>query len=53
MAIEFESVLKQAEGVNATGIVVPDAVVEELGAGKKPRVEVKVRKRGAGGDKQD
>ena len=50
MAIEFESVLKQAEGVNATGIPVPDSVVEALGSKKNARVTVNVRKKDSGSD---
>jgi hypothetical protein len=50
MAIEFESVLKQAEGVNATGIPVPDHVVAGLGGAKNASVDVKVRKTGSGGN---
>jgi len=50
MVIEFASVLKQAEGVNATGIPVPDAVVAELGSAKNPPVTVRVRKAGSPGD---
>jgi hypothetical protein len=50
MAIEFSSVLKQAEGVNATGIPVPDDVVSGLGGAKNAKVLVKVRKTGSGND---
>ena len=50
MAIEFAGVLKQAEGVNATGIPVPDAVVAELGSTKNPPVTVRARKAGSTGD---
>jgi hypothetical protein len=50
MAIEFPSVLKQAEGVNATGIPVPDRVVTELGGAKNASLNVGVRKTGSGGD---
>jgi hypothetical protein len=50
MAIEFVSELKQAEGVNATGIPVPENVVTELGGAKNAKVNVKVRKAGSGGD---
>jgi hypothetical protein len=50
MAIEFESVLKQAEGMNATGIPVPDSVVADLGGAKNASVNVKVRKAGSGDD---
>jgi hypothetical protein len=39
MATFKTSVLK-AEGMNATGLPVPAAVVEKLGAGKRPRVTV-------------
>ena len=48
MAIEFSSVLKQAVGVNATGIPVPDSVVTDLGGAKNASVDVKVRKAGSG-----
>ena len=44
MAIEFVSVLVQAEGMTATGIPVPDEVVAELAAGKNPPVTVEARK---------
>lgn len=50
MAIEFTSVLKQAEGVNATGIPVPDEVVKGLGGAKNAKVLVNVRKTGSGTD---
>ncbi len=50
MAIEFDSVLKQAEGVNATGIPVPDSVVTDLGGAKNASVNVRVRKAGTDGD---
>ncbi len=50
MAIEFTSVLKQAEGVNATGIPVPDSVVTELGGAKNAPVNVRVRKAGSDAD---
>jgi hypothetical protein len=53
MAIEFSSVLKQAEGVNATGIPVPDSVVAGLGGAKNASVDVRVRKTGAGSDWYD
>ncbi len=35
---KFKATLLQAKDMNATGIVVPDAIVEKLGAGKKPKV---------------
>jgi hypothetical protein len=50
MAIEFSSILKQAEGVNATGIPVPDSVVTDLGGAKNASVNVRVRKTGTGAD---
>lgn len=37
---KFKTTIMQAEGMNATGIVVPDDVVAKLGAGKKPKVMV-------------
>jgi hypothetical protein len=37
---KFKTTILQAEGMNATGIVVPEAVVEKLGQGKKPKVTV-------------
>jgi hypothetical protein len=43
MAISFASVIVQAEGMTATGIPVPDAVVAGLGAGKNPPVTVSLR----------
>jgi hypothetical protein len=50
MTISFESELRQAEGMTATGIPVPTEVVEQLAAGKNPPVTVKVRKSGNGSD---
>jgi uncharacterized protein YdeI (YjbR/CyaY-like superfamily) len=38
--MKFQTTLFQAEGMNATGIKVPDEVVEALGAGKRPAVKV-------------
>jgi bifunctional DNA-binding transcriptional regulator/antitoxin component of YhaV-PrlF toxin-antitoxin module len=40
---KFRISILQAEGMNATGIVVPDEVVEKLGAGKKPKVAVTLK----------
>jgi hypothetical protein len=37
---KFNTTILQAEGMNATGIPVPDAIVEKLDAGKKPKVSV-------------
>ncbi len=34
----FRTTLRQAEGMNATGLVVPTAIVDGLGQGKKPKV---------------
>jgi bifunctional DNA-binding transcriptional regulator/antitoxin component of YhaV-PrlF toxin-antitoxin module len=39
---KFKTALMQAEGMNATGIVIPDAIVEALGDGKKPKVVVTI-----------
>jgi hypothetical protein len=50
MAIEFESELKQAEGMKATGIPIPDSVVTELGGAKNASLDIRVRKRGSGTD---
>jgi hypothetical protein len=50
MAIEFSSVLKQAEGVKATGIPIPDSVVTELGGAKNASLDIRVRKTGSGSD---
>lgn len=40
---KFKTTIMQAEGMNATGIVVPDAVVAKLGPGKKPRVVITLK----------
>jgi hypothetical protein len=40
---KFKTIVMQAEGMNATGIVVPDEIVERLGAGKKPKVAVTLK----------
>lgn len=40
---KFKTSILQAEGMNATGIVVPDEIVAKLGAGKKPKVAVTLR----------
>ena len=37
---KFKTAITQAEDMNATGINVPEAIVEQLGAGKKPKVSV-------------
>jgi hypothetical protein len=39
--MKFHTTLKQSDGT-ATGIVIPDEVIEALGAGKKPPVTLKV-----------
>jgi hypothetical protein len=39
--MKFHTTLKQSDGT-ATGIVIPDEVIEALGAGKKPPVNVTV-----------
>lgn len=40
---KFKTTIMQAEGMNATGIVVPDEVVTKLGEGKKPKVVVSLK----------
>ncbi len=40
--IEFDAELKQAESKNATGIDVSPEILERLGAGKRPRVQVTI-----------
>ncbi len=40
---KFKTTVMQAEGMNATGLVVPDEIVESLGAGKKPKVSVTLK----------
>lgn len=42
MKTNFKSTLYQPEGKNTTGIRVPEANIQELGAGKKPPVNVTV-----------
>jgi antitoxin component of MazEF toxin-antitoxin module len=41
-AMTFTTTVRQAEGSSATGLVVPDEVVEALGAGRRPPVTVTV-----------
>jgi hypothetical protein len=36
----FKTTILQARDMNATGFAVPDAVVEKLGSGKRPKVRV-------------
>lgn len=50
MAIEFSSILLQAEGMAATGIPIPDDVVEKLGGAKNAAIALRVRKAGTDGD---
>ena len=38
--VRFQAVLRQAEGKQATGFVVPPDVIERLGGGKRPPVRV-------------
>jgi len=40
---KFKTAIMQADGMNATGIVVPDAVVAKLGPGKRPKVVVSLK----------
>ena len=39
---KFKTKLHQTEGLNATGVVVSAKIVEALGAGKKPPVNVTI-----------
>ena len=36
----FKTAIMQAEGMDATGIVAPDVIVEKLASGKRPKVTV-------------
>jgi hypothetical protein len=38
----YKTTVLQSEGMNATGLPVPSAVIERLGAGKRPKVTVTV-----------
>lgn len=40
---KFKTTVMQAEGMNATGIVVPDAVVAKLGPSRKPKVVITLK----------
>ncbi|MDP3495468.1 MAG: YdeI/OmpD-associated family protein [Hyphomonadaceae bacterium] len=40
---KFKTAITQVEGMKATGIDVPEAIVEKLGAGKKPKVTVTLK----------
>ena len=42
--MKFKTKLLQAEGMNATGIQIPPKIIEGLGAGKRPKVVLKVKK---------
>lgn len=42
MSIRFQTQICQEDGKNATGIEVPQAVMEELGSGRKPAVKLTV-----------
>lgn len=50
MAIPFTCVILQAEGMKATGIPVPESVVEQLGSAKNAPVTVLLRAAGSAGD---
>lgn len=39
----FKATILKAEGMNATGLRVPSAVVDKLGAGKRPKVTVTLK----------
>ena len=47
MTVTFTTVVFQAEGMNATGLPVPDEAVEALGSAKNAAVLVTVRREGA------
>src|SRR5205085_11933163 len=38
----FETLVRQSEGLDATGIEVPTKIVESLGQGKRPKVTVTI-----------
>jgi hypothetical protein len=40
--VKFRTTIRQAEGSTATGIEIPDEVIDSLGAGKKPPVTMNV-----------
>jgi hypothetical protein len=40
---KFKTAILQAEDMNATGIVVPDEIVDKLGASRKPKVSVTLK----------
>lgn len=42
--MKFRTKLEQAPGMKATGITVPPEIVERLGAGKRPKVVVGIKK---------
>ncbi len=50
MAIEFSSILMQAEGMTATGIPIPEDVVAKLGGAKNAAIALRVRKAGSADD---
>jgi hypothetical protein len=41
--MKFKTKLQQAEGMNATGIEVPEKIVAALGSGKRPAVKVTIK----------
>lgn len=40
--MQFTTTIEQAEGMNATGIVVPEEIITQFGRGKKPPVAVTI-----------
>lgn len=40
---KFKTILRQAEGMNATGIEIPPEIVEGFGQGKRPKVVLTVK----------
>lgn len=41
-SVRFRTTLNQAEGKNATGVIIPDSLIEKLGHGKRPPVRVTI-----------
>lgn len=41
-SVRFRTTLNRAEGKNATGIIIPDSIIQRLGHGKRPPVRITV-----------
>lgn len=41
-SLRFHTILHQAEGMNATGVIVPDEILARLGKGKRPPVRISI-----------